>query len=475
MIAAGFIAYTLLVLGFGIYSARFARRGSDDYFLAGRGLGSWVAGLSMAASAESGWVLLGLVGAAFTIGVGVLWIVPGTVIAFLFSWWIVGKRARRVAAETGAITLPDLLASRFRGGEATAIRAIAALIVVVMLTAYVAAQFKASGKAFEETFGLRPWIGTLIGAAIVLVYTIGGGFRAVAWTDVVQAALMIVACLVLPALLVMKLGGIVPAWDALLVKDAGGALSDPFAAKEGWALVMFLALWLGIPLGYPGQPHLIVRFMAARDDEAIRFGARIATIWATLLFIGVIVLGLAARAAYGTLPGGIDPEKTMPFVAGELLHPVLHGLVVAAILAAICSTADSQLLASASAVSHDFYVRVLGRRPDNVAWINRAAVVLIAAGAVAFALLSKDSIFDFVLKAWGGLGAAFGPPLILLLVWPRTTAPGAIAGMLVGTAAVVTWVLTDWTRTVVYDLVAGFALSLAAVVLVSLATPRRCP
>ena len=289
-IAISFVVYTLAILAIGVYSARFSKPGSADFFLAGRTLGPWVAALSSSASAESGWVTLGLVGTAFTLGAGALWIIPGSVLAFLFNWLIIGGRLRRLAAAENAVTLPDILATRCTGTVAVCIRLFAIVIIVTMLTAYVAAQLNAAGKTCAATFE-SPYInGVLTGAVIVLTYTVTGGFRAVAWTDVIQALFMIGALLILPVVLIVHLGGPAETWARLGALEGGAQLTDGFAGKSGLALLGFLAVWLGIPLGNPGQPHILVRFMATRDDAAIRRGATIATAWVFLLFSGAVIL-----------------------------------------------------------------------------------------------------------------------------------------------------------------------------------------
>jgi len=462
--------YTIAIMAVGMYSARYGRPGSADFFLAGRGIGTWVSALSASASAESGWVTLGLVGMAFQTGIGALWIIPGTVIAFLFNWLVIADRLRRQAHDQGSITLPDVFTANFTGWHAVAIRVLAMLIILSMLSAYVAAQFSAAGKMFEAMLDWPYEAGVIVGAIIVISYTISGGFRAVAWTDVLQALLMISAMLILPLVLLVHLGGIDSMWQRLGALEDGTTLTAPFADQFGMALVGFMAMWLGIPLGYCGQPHILVRYMATRDTTAIRRGALISTTWVFLLFTGAVLLGVFARAWYGSLN---DPETVLPRVAGELLPGLLAGPMIAAVLAAICSTADSQLLVSASAVSHDLYVRVLGRQPDNqrIVFLNRLAVLLIGLIAMVVALVKVRVIFDFVLYAWAGLGAAFGPALILMLLWRRTSAAGVIAGMLVGFITAVVWRMT--LHNYLYELAPAFLLAFVTVWLVSLFTSEH--
>jgi sodium/proline symporter len=468
-IAISFTVYTLVVLIFGIYSARYARKSSADFFLAGRGLGPWVTALSYSASAESGWVTLGLVGMAFHTGAAALWILPGTLAAITFSWWILGNRLRNFARKRDAITLPEVMASLKPDGHAKKIRWLAVLIIILMLTVYVAAQLTAAAKTFEATFGWHYGLGVGIGAGIVLTYTILGGFRAVAWTDVLQATLMIAAVVILPLVLVFKLGGFGAMWSQLAAMDESGALVDPLAGRTGLALLGFFSLWLGIPFGYPGQPHILVRFMAARDEQSIRRGAFIANGWVFVLFTGAVLLGMAARAYYGELP---DAEKALPIAAADLLPGWLAGMMIAAVLAAICSTADSQLLVCASSVSHDLIGKLFRKqsREKAVIMVHRLTLLFIGLVAGAIALSESRVIFHFVLYAWAGLGAAFGPAMILGLMWKRVTGMGLLAGMVAGFASAIIWVEVPWLKSMAFEMIPAFLIALLTTVLVSLAT-----
>ena len=337
--------------------------------------------------------------------------------------------------------------------------------VITMLTTYVAAQLNAAGKTFQGTFDWSYTAGVLCGAGIVISYTITGGFRAVAWTDVLQAMLMVTAVLVLPAVLIFHVGGIDEMLARLNAQDR--SLTDGFSGKAGLSLIGFLAVWLGIPLGNMGQPHILLRLMAVRDDAAIRRGAIVSTVWVFLLFTGAVLLGIAARAVYGTLA---DPEQVLLIAANDFLPGAVAGLMIAAVLGAIASTADSQLLLAASSMSHDIAVALLKIRASARTRLlaDRAAVLVIGIIATGIALGEVRAVFDFVLYAWAGLGAGFGPALILRLVWRRTTGWGVIAGMLVGVTTTIVWRMTLHEQ--LYELVPAFFLSLTAVIVVSLLT-----
>ena len=469
-VLVSFIVYTTAIVALGTYSARFAQRSASDFFLAGRRLGAWVAGLSSSASAESGWVTLGLVGMAYKVGAGALWIVVGTFAAFVFNWFVLAWRLRSESEKHDALTLPDVLAAPFRGPVAVLIRCVGVLIILSMLTAYVAAQLNAAGKTFAGTFGWNYPIGVLLGAGIVLLYTVTGGFRAIAWTDVVQAIIMILTMILLPAILIGKVGGPVAFWEKLGAQPDGASLTDAFGGKSGFALIGFLALWLGVPLGNPGQPHVLVRLMAVKDRRAIRRGGMISSAWVLILFTGAVLLGMAARVYFGHLD---DPEQILPIITRDssIVPGFIGGMIIAAILAAICSTADSQLLVAASSVSHDLLVRVfkVNASLTTKMIIDRAAVVLIGTIATAIALVEVRSVFSFVLDyGWAGLGAGFGPALILRLCWRRTTGWGVLAGMIVGVATAVIWKQFPDLQAQVYNLVPAFALSMLTIIAVSL-------
>ena len=476
-VAISFLLYTLAIAALGIFSSRFARQTHADFLLADRGLGPWVAGLSAAASSESGWVTLGLVGFAYQTGVGAFWVVPMTSLAMAFNWFVLGPRLRQASVDQESLTVVDVIAGKYSKRCAFWIRIVGIAIVLSMLTAYVAAQLNAAGKTFNGTFGWSYGTGVLVGAAIILVYTIVGGFRAISWTDVAQSLFMISAVTLIPALLIYHLGGLDAFWEKLATLEDGERLTDIYAGNSGFALFSFLALWLGIPLANSGQPHGLVRLMSARDNRAIFRGGVICTVWVTALFAGAILLGIAARVYYGDIA---DPENTLPQIArdGDLIPGVIGGMLLAAILAAICSTADSQLLVSASAVSHDLLERIFGFSPSlkSRKLIERCSLILVAAIATAIAIGEVRSVFTFVLDyGWAGLGAGIGPALMMRLLWKRATGPGIIVGMLVGIITVVVWKQVPLLADSCYNLVPAFFGSLASIAIVSYMTEPTDP
>jgi sodium/proline symporter len=464
-----FVIYTALIVAVGIYAGRLAHRSDEDYLLAGRSLGPWVAAISASASSESGWVTLGLVGEAFTDGLVTVWVMVGCLSGYALNWFIMARPMRQQSIASNSLTIPDLLSARHPEAE-KGIRWVGVLVIATMMTGYVAAQFNAAGKAFNAVFGTDYVTGVIIGAAIVVIYTFTGGFRAVAWTDLLQGLLMVVALVVLPCVVIARLGGpgamvaeLASQSDGLLRLDGGNALRFAVGAIIGS---------LGIGLGYPGQPHVVIRFMAMRDEADIKRARWISLIWGILVFSGAILLGLATRALFKELP---DAETALPIVAVDMLPGFLAGMMLAAILAAICSTADSQLLVAASAVAHDIIHKVFGREMTERArvTVDRISVVVLGLIALLFAAGQVRVVFDFVLYAWSGLGAGFAPALILSFFWKRTTGRGVVAGMIVGLLVTVVWGNTPALKAIVYELVPAFCLALAAVWLVSLATQRR--
>jgi len=471
LVAASFIGYSLLIVGIGLYTTRLRKETEDDFVLANRELGSWVSALSASASAESGWVMLGMVGMAFSSGLSTLWIVPGIGIGYIFNWFVIAERLRVHTGQSGAVTLPQFIMSRF--GNTTALRIIPVLIITAAMLGYVAAQMNAAGKAFEATFSLPYGWGVIVGAVIILAYTVTGGFRAICWTDVVQATFMAVALVGMPLLLLAKLGG----WEAIAVRvdaiDANLLTLD--GGNVGMALLGFVIGMLGIGLGYPGQPHILSRFMAAKDSDTIRKGGLIAFGWFILVYLGAIFFGVLARAHFGSLA---DAEQALPLACTEFLPPILSGFVIAAIVSAICSTADSQLIVVSSAISRDILplFRKWRDKSDDFTFSqrwDRYVLVGLALISVLFALSENRVIFTFVLYAWSVLGASFGPLVILGLMWKKTNRFGAIAGMITGAVVSVVWKEVDFLKAIVYELVPAFILAFLAIWLVSLATQKK--
>ena len=451
------LAYKLVLVAIGVWATR-RTRDTDDFFLGGRRLGGWVAAISASASSSSAWTLVAVSGMAYLWGWPALWLFPATLSGFLINWLWVGPRLMRASRGNGAITLTEFLAGPdAHSGWPRRVVLLASAVVLFSFTFYIAAQFQAAGNAFASAFELEMRTAVIIGAAVVLLYTLLGGFWAVSVTDTLQGLVMALTALVLPIAAVIAAGGPAAVLDALAAQ--GPTVGGPPTA--GIAAVGFVFGTLGIGLGYPGQPHVVNRFMALRDARALRDGQIIALTWAVIIYAGMLTVGLAARALYG---GQLADEQVLFEVTNRLFAPVVAGIMIAAVLSAIMSTADSQLLVAASSVSHD-----LPRRGRGSLAISRAVVALLSILAVVVAVLLPQTIFARVLFAWTALGAAFGPPLLVRLAGFDIPPAALFAALAVGFLSTVAfyWLPNtpgDWLERLV-----PFFASLA----ICLATARR--
>ena len=463
--------YMAVLLAIGTFAARLTTS-PEDFFLAGRSLGAWVTAISSTASSESGWVVLGAVGMVYAGGVSALWYAPGCLLGYCVNLYWLAPRLRREAERQGSLTVPDFLADRL-GDPGHVLRLVSVVIILLSLGGYVAAQMTATGKAMEAILGLPYATGVWAGGVIIVVYTLMGGFRAVSWTDFLQGLIMVFALVCMPVLVLAKVGGYGATLAALSAQDP--ALVSVAGGKSGFALFGLVAGLLGIGLGYPGQPHVLTRYMAASGEEKIRRTQIIAMLWGIGVFYGAGFLGLAGRVFMPALAApGKDPEQLFPLLAREMLPPWMAGVMLAAILSAIMSTVSSQLLVAASAVSRDLFEKVFGlaRTGRTSVMAGRAAVLILGAAAMAVAVGQVRLVFWFVLFAWSGLGAAFGPVLLLSLTTGKVTRWGAVAGAATGFAVTVAWKLSGLSDRVVYELVPAFLMAGLAVLAVS-AVERR--
>lgn len=415
-IAITLVVYKVLLVAIGVIANR-RTKDAADYFLGGRALGPWVAAISASASSSSAWTLLGVSGAAYAWGLSAVWIFPACLGGFALNWYVLAPRLRASSRQSGALTVTDMLAGSEPTAAARRIRLLCTAIILLSLLAYVAAQFQGAGKTFTQTFGLSTEAAVLLGAGIIVLYTLLGGFWAVSITDTLQGLVMALAAVLVPGAALIEVGGPGALLSALSqVEVAGyGSLTGTLAGPAGVGFVVGL---LGIGLGYPGQPHVVNRFMALRDDRAVKKARTIAIGWGVVMYTGMLVVGWCARLL---LPELADKEVAFIELTRQLLPPVAAGVMIAAVLSAVMSTADSQLLVAASAVAHDL------RPPgdDSTALGKTRAVVLgCSAVAVGLALFGSKEIFSQVLFAWTAMGNAFGP-LLLVRVLLGPVRPGA--------------------------------------------------
>ena len=418
-ILATLVLYKVLLVLVGFWAQQRTRTGAD-FFLGGRQLGPWVAAISASASSSSAWTLLGVSGAAYQWGLGAVWLLPSCVGGFVLNWFVLAPALRRASHRTGALTVTELLAGKHRG-----IAAVASAIVLLSLCTYVAAQFQGAGKTFNETFGWSIESSILLGSAIVVVYTLLGGFWAVSLTDTIQGLLMAATAVLLPVAALMSVG-----IDQLVTEAPEGFFSLTRNMAPAAAAGFIFGL-LGIGLGYPGQPHVVNRFMALRDDRAVSHARTIAIVWALIVYTGMLILGWVGRVL---LPEMADNEVIFVAATRALFPPIVAGIMLAAVLSAIMSTADSQLLVAASSVTHD-----LGLGRSRLIASSRVVILVLSAAAVFAALYGPKAIFDRVLFAWSAMGAAFGPLLLVTVlrgpVSPRGTLLAMIAGFTLSVGA----------------------------------------
>lgn len=448
-VSAVLVAYLAILILIGWRAAR-RTHGGEDFHLAGRSLGAWAAGVSSTASSESGWVTLGAVGMAYTHGVSGLWFAPGCLLGYLINLYFVAPRLQALSRTQDSLTLTDVIARRW-GDPGNLLRMVSVVIIVLSMMGYVAAQMTAAGKAFSSTLGIASGtvnvlgvpvsgyvLGVLIGAVVITLVTSLGGFRGVAWTDLFQGLLMAFGLIALPLLAVSRLGG----FGALI--DGLGAIEPAYltagGARTQAAALGFIVGEMGIGLGYPGMPHVITRYMAARGPEEIRRMRLIGMLWGVAVLYGAGVLGLAGRVLFPSIE---DPERTMMVVSLSLLPAVLAGLMLAAVISAILSTVSSQLLAAASAVSYDVVEGVMRRHPDDrrSLRLGRWTVAVVGLLGMLTAFSEVRVVFWFVLFAWSALGASFGPLILYALSRRRINHHGALAGMLTGFGVTIAWKL----------------------------------
>ena len=463
-----FIVYLAFMLAVGTH---FYRRNESlsDYLLGDRRLNKWVAALSAQASDMSGWLLLGLPGYAYLQGMEAIWIALGLGAGTYLNWRFVARRLRHYTEAAGnAITLPDYFANRFND-QGRLLRTSSAVFILMFFLIYTASGFVAGAKLFESIFGLPYHSALLIGVAVIIAYTALGGFMAVSWTDFFQGIIMFFAIIAVPFLALQVSGGFEPTVQTLQQADSG--FLDPFTTSQSQAFapiaILSLAAW---GLGYFGQPHILTRFMAIRSLRDVAPARRIAMVWVVISLTGALMVGMVGKAYLPEALSGSDSEKIFMVLVDQITHPLVGGILLAAVLAAIMSTADSQLLVTSSALTEDLY-RVLFRpnaSDRELVWVSRGTVVAVATIACLIALNPGRSVLNLVAYAWAGFGATFGPLVLMSLYWTRMTRNGAIAGIFGGGTTVLVWKRLEGGWFDLYEIVPGFLVSIACIVVASL-------
>ncbi len=467
-ITATFIAYLILMLAIGVIAYQ-RTKNSSDYFLGGRSLGPWPAALSAGASDMSGWLLLGLPGYAFAAGIEAFWLAGGLLAGTWLNWLINAKRLRTYSITTDSLTLPEYLSRRFNDNSKL-IQVISAFFILLFFLFYTSSGLVAGGKLFETVFGLDYTTAVIIGTVCVVSYTLFGGFLAVSWTDLVQGLLMAAALVIVPIVAMeggfSDLEGQLANINPQLLTLWNDSKGEPLSAIA----IISLVAW---GLGYFGQPHILARFKASRSNKDLTTARRIAVIWTALSMFGAMLVGLVGLIYVSNSGISVDDgEKIFMLLVNAMFHPVVAGILLAAILAAIMSTADSQLLVSSSALAEDFYKQVFKKdaSSEEIVMVGRIAVIAISIVALTLAMTPDSSVLGLVSYAWAGFGAAFGPALVLSLYWPRMNRNGALTGIIVGGVTIVVWKQISGGWFDVYEIVPGIIFSTISIVVVSLLT-----
>ena len=494
IVLSAFVVYmiVMIVIGF-VYSK--STKNNEDYFLGGRNLGGWTAALSAQASDMSGWLLMGLPGSVYLAGTGEVWIAIGLLIGTILNWFIVSSRLRKYTIKAGnSLTIPSFFQNRYHDKKGV-VKIVSAIIIAIFFAVYTASAFSSGAKLFATLFGNETnfnsvyLTGLIIAALVILVYTFMGGFKAVCTTDFIQGMLMIIAILSVPIIAYAILTFNTSFSDALTAKgvqNPGNFLS--FLKNDDGSNVSAVSIIsnLGWGLGYFGMPHILVRFMAIRNEHEVKKSRTIAITWVVISLAASCFIGLVAR---GFLTSQLDATQSeTAFIRliqqlftnnGVLIF--IGGVFLCGILAAIMSTADSQLLVTASAVSEDMYKGVIKKNATekSALFVGKIAVIVVAVIAFFIALDPNSSIMGLVSDAWAGFGSAFGPVILLALFWKRSNLAGAVSGMAVGALTVIVWDYlpimngdTLYKATGLYSLVLGFAFALIVNVIVSLVTKK---
>ena len=464
-----FVLYLVMMLTIGLMAYK-RTSNTEDYCLGGRKLGSWVVSLSAQASDMSGWMLMGLPGAAYLAGLEAGWIAVGLTIGTYFNWKLVAKRLRNYTEVCNAITIPQFLGNRYKDDQ-NILRIVSSLFILIFFLVYTASAFVSGGKLFSTVFGIDYTVALLICAVVVVSYTFAGGFFAVCWTDLVQGILMFVAIVIVPCAAVISMGGI----DATLarIEAVNVNMLNPFITLDGSSIALISVVSsLAWGLGYFGQPHILVRFMGIDDAKSIKKSRRIAMVWVIFSLAAATLVGMLGRVFLTEDLSNTSGETVYILMVMKIFPLIIAEVFLAAILAAVMSTADSQLLVTASAITEDFYKAKFRKNASDreLMMVSRLTVIGVSIIAVLIALNPNNTVLGLVENAWAGFGATFGPIMIFSLFWKRTTKKGAIAGLVTGGVTAIIWRNLGTMYGGIfslYEIVPGFILSAIVIYIVS--------
>lgn len=466
------IIYMIGMLFIGWYAYKRIKN-LNDYMLGGRSLGPAVTALSAGAADMSGWLLMGLPGAIYVSGLGEVWLAIGLTIGAYLNWLFVAPRLRTYTqVSNDSITIPSYLDNRLKDNSRI-LRIASGIIILIFFTFYVSSGMVAGGVFFESSFGLSYHSGLLIVSAVVIAYTLFGGFLAVSYTDFVQGLMMFLALILVPTFALFLTGGVSSTIDSIKTVDPG--LLSLFAGTTTAGIISSLA-W---GLGYFGQPHIIVRFMAIKSVKETKQARRIGIGWMILSLVGAILVALIGVAYYQQNPAEtlVDAEAVFIAMGQVVFHPFIAGLMLAAVLAAIMSTISSQLIVTSSALVEDLYKAVVktDASEKRYVFLGRVSILVVSVAALIFAWTRNETILDLVGFAWAGFGASFGPAILLTLYWRKITGLATLSGMIVGALTVIIWGNSDYLSGILYEIVPGFLLSLIVTYVVSLLTHKKNP
>lgn len=443
-------------------------KNQSDFFIGGRAINKFIVALSAVSSGRSSWLVLGVSGMAYTMGTGAVWALVGVVTVEMFQFIYVGKKLRTQSGEFGSLTILDFFESKFRD-QKHLIRITGAVIIVIFMTAYLSAQFNAGAKSLSTALGIPLILSLVCSGLLILIYMVLGGYIAVSYNDTIRSIILIFGLVIFPVYGLVKIGG----YNLLLetLYNLNPTYIDPFSLGAG-VIIGFI----GIGLGSPGQPHIVVRYMSIDNPANLRASTVIGTFWNVVMGWGAVFIGLLGRAIIpetSDLPNQ-DPEMVYLVLSSQYFDPIIYGLLIGGIFAAILSTADSQLLVVASTVVRDIYEKIIHKGSEiaesRKLWLSRIVVILTGIVAMILAFIATDLIFWLVLFAWGGLGASFGSAIIFSLYWKKTTKLSVVAGMITGTVVTILWKLYLKESTGLYELIPATVCSAVVLVLVSLLT-----
>ncbi|MCI9575196.1 MAG: sodium/proline symporter PutP [Clostridiales bacterium] len=481
-IMVAFACYLGIMMLIGLISYK-KTKNTEDYFLGGRNLGGWVAALSAQASDMSGWLLMGLPGSIYAFGAGQIWMAAGLVIGTVLNWILVASRLRRYTMKAGnSLTLPQFFENRF-GRHGKILRVASSLFITIFFLIYTASGFASGATLFSTIFDLNYTVALAIGVLVILVYTFLGGFLAVCWTDFVQGFMMLITLIVVPSIAIGMMGGV--GETSHILNSLGTHFLNPgYSGGEPISVINIISQ-LAWGLGYFGMPHILIRFMAIKNEREVRKSRVIAMVWVIISISIACLVGAIGYAFFANSPINNNESVFITMIyeifSNRLAFPLIGGILLCGILAAIMSTSDSQLLVTASSISEDIYKGIIRKNASekSMMWVSRISVVVISVLAFLIARNPENSVMNLVSNAWAGFGAAFGPVVLLSLFWRRSNFAGAASSMISGGLTVILWDYipvgpagTLGAITGLYSLIPGFCISLLLMIAISFVTKK---